>query len=297
MVPGRNNYFPQYLTLLDYSGEIRLGGKNDHVKEKTYKEIGYCLKSAVLCQNLRFWAGPLFEKTRQRNRHRRGQGKITDLDGKTPSKGKWPINQETSQKEPTKVQLIITLIQGLEVIILDEPFSNGSVSLGCKRVIFEEKEAWAAIIFSDTSWPMSKEDRMMISQWSVMVRCAFKGQSRGQPIAMARLVCFVPLTLARIETSDPGQHDKQVLGSWSWMMRQLNQKYLTAWPRSPVTTDHQAPTIDRIFLSLDGSRSMKQMFVVMKETISDKWIMEFPLHGLESLPLLGLKALESVIWP
>ena len=55
-----------------------------------------------------------------------------------------------------------------------------------------------------------------------------------------------------------------------------------------ATFDHQAQLLMRS-LNLNQGRSMKQMFVVMKETyIRQIEIMEFPLHGLRSLPLLGL---------
>ena len=105
-----------------------------------------------------FWAGPLFGFLK-RNEHRRGQGKITDLDGKTPSEGKLTDKiKSLSKGNQQKVQLIITLIHEPKLIILDEPFSgldpvNTEV---LKQVIFEEKSVGRPLSFLTTSWPMSK---------------------------------------------------------------------------------------------------------------------------------------------
>ena len=49
---GKTTIFHSILRFLDYSGEIRLGGKA--ITQETYKEIAICQKSAVLCQNSRF---------------------------------------------------------------------------------------------------------------------------------------------------------------------------------------------------------------------------------------------------
>ncbi len=47
---GKNNYFPQYSALLDYSGEICLGGKA--ITQETYKEIGYLPEERSLMPKL-----------------------------------------------------------------------------------------------------------------------------------------------------------------------------------------------------------------------------------------------------
>ncbi len=121
-----SNYFPQYLRFLDYSGEIRLGGKA--ITQETYKEIGYfASEERSLMPNSRFlevrylaalkeWA--LLEEVVWKNYRPDGKKK-------TPSKKEnWLIKSRISQREPTEGSIDHHLIHEPKLIILDEPFSG-----------------------------------------------------------------------------------------------------------------------------------------------------------------------------
>lgn len=147
---GKTTLFHSILKFVRYEGEIELNSKA--IDESTYSNIGYLPeerslvpKMTILDQvsylaNLKgvskrevvkllpIWMDRLQVK-----------GKVTDRI-KSLSKG----NQQ-------KIQLIITLIHEPDFIILDEPFSGlDPVNAGLlKKVILEEKQRGATIIFSD----------------------------------------------------------------------------------------------------------------------------------------------------
>ena len=81
---GKTTIFHSILRFLDYSGEIRLDGKA--ITQETYKEIGYLPEERSLMPKLTIFEQVRYLAALKRNEHCRGQGKITDLDGKTPSK-------------------------------------------------------------------------------------------------------------------------------------------------------------------------------------------------------------------
>ena len=120
---GKTTIFHSILRFLDYSGEIRLGGKA--ITQETYKEIGYLpeerslMPKLTIFEQVRYLAAlkgmstvEVKEKLPTWMEKLQVKGKLTDKI-KSLSKG----NQQ-------KVQLIITLIHEPKLIILDEPFSG-----------------------------------------------------------------------------------------------------------------------------------------------------------------------------
>ena len=83
---GKTTIFHSILRFLDYSGEICLYGKA--ITQETYKEIGYLPEERSLMPKLTIFEQVRYLAALKRDEYRRGQGKITDLDGKTPSKRK-----------------------------------------------------------------------------------------------------------------------------------------------------------------------------------------------------------------
>ena len=147
---GKTTIFHSILRFLEYSGNITFD--KQPISQETYRKIGYLPEERSLMPKLTVYEQVRYlanlkgvpnavvkEKLPQWMERLQVKGKVTDKI-KSLSKG----NQQ-------KVQLIITLLHEPNLIILDEPFSgldpvNTEI---LKRVIIEEKERGATIIFSD----------------------------------------------------------------------------------------------------------------------------------------------------
>lgn len=147
---GKTTFFHSLLNFVGYEGEIVFQDKP--VTSATYASVGYLpeerslMPKLTIMEQVRYLAGlkgmsakEVTEKLPAWMERLEVKGKLTDKI-KSLSKG----NQQ-------KVQLIITLIHEPELIILDEPFSGlDPVNTAIlKRIILEEKERGATIIFSD----------------------------------------------------------------------------------------------------------------------------------------------------
>lgn len=147
---GKTTLFHSILKFVRYEGEIELNSKA--IDESTYSNIGYLPEERSLVPKMTIldqvsYLANLKGVSKQEvvkllpiwMDRLQVKGKVTDRI-KSLSKG----NQQ-------KIQLIITLIHEPDFIILDEPFSGlDPVNAGLlKKVILEEKQRGATIIFSD----------------------------------------------------------------------------------------------------------------------------------------------------
>ena len=170
---GKTTIFHSILRFLDYSGEIRLGGKA--ITQETYKEIGYLPEERSLMPKLTIFEQVRYLAALKGMSTAEVKEKLPTWMEKLQVKGKLTDKiKSLSKGNQQKVQLIITLIHEPKLIILDEPFSgldpvNTEV---LKQVIFEEKERGATIIFSDhvmTNVEELCDDILMIRDGSVVL--------------------------------------------------------------------------------------------------------------------------------
>lgn len=147
---GKTTFFHSLLKFVGYEGQITFQGQP--FSTETYATVGYLpeerslMPKLTVMEQVRYLAGlkgmsakEVAQKLPVWMNRLEVKGKLTDKI-KSLSKG----NQQ-------KVQLIITLIHEPNLIILDEPFSGlDPVNTAIlKKVILEEKERGATIIFSD----------------------------------------------------------------------------------------------------------------------------------------------------
>ena len=251
---GKTTIFHSILDFLDYSGEIRLGGKA--ITQETYKEIGYLPEERSLMPKLTIFEQVRYLAALKGMSTAEVKEKLPTWMEKLQVKGKLTDKiKSLSKGNQQKVQLIITLIHEPKLIILDEPFSgldpvNTEV---LKQVIFEEKERGATIIFSDhvmTNVEELCDDILMIRDGSVVlsgpvqeVRNSY-GKTRlfvSNDFSKEELEALPHVT--KVSMTKPGTW-KLILGEASagpeLFDRLTNGHYRASF-------DHQAPTIDEIF--------------------------------------------------
>ena len=110
-------------SFLDYSGEIRLGGKA--ITQETYKEIGYLPEERSLMPKLTIFEQVRYLAALKGMSTAEVKEKLPTWMEKLQVKGKLTDKiKSLSKGNQQKVQLIITLIHEPKLIILDEPFSG-----------------------------------------------------------------------------------------------------------------------------------------------------------------------------
>ena len=251
---GKTTIFHSILRFLDYSGEIRLGGKP--ITQETYKEIGYLPEERSLMPKLTIFEQVRYLASLKGMSTAEVKEKLPTWMEKLQVKGKLTDKiKSLSKGNQQKVQLIITLIHEPKLIILDEPFSgldpvNTEV---LKQVIFEEKERGATIIFSDhvmTNVEELCDDILMIRDGSVVL----SGPDQEVRNSYGKTRLFVSNDFSKEELEALPHVTKVSMtkqGTWKLILddasagpelfdRLTKGHYL-------ATFDHQAPTIDEIF--------------------------------------------------
>ena len=251
---GKTTIFHSILHFLEYSGNITFD--KQPISQETYRKIGYLPEERSLMPKLTVYEQVRYlanlkgvpnavvkEKLPQWMERLQVKGKVTDKI-KSLSKG----NQQ-------KVQLIITLLHEPNLIILDEPFSgldpvNTEI---LKRVIIEEKERGATIIFSDhvmTNVEELCDDVVMIRDGKVILDGSVQ-EVRNQ-YGKTRL--FVSSSLSQTELEALPHVSKANLtnqGTWRLILddEAAGKELFDLLTKGQYieTFDQQAPTIDEIF--------------------------------------------------
>lgn len=251
---GKTTIFHSILRFLEYSGNITFD--KQPISQETYRKIGYLPEERSLMPKLTVYEQVRYlanlkgvpnavvkEKLPQWMERLQVKGKVTDKI-KSLSKG----NQQ-------KVQLIITLLQEPNLIILDEPFSgldpvNTEI---LKQVIIEEKERGATIIFSDhvmTNVEELCDDVVMIRDGKVILDGSVQ-EVRNQ-YGKTRL--FVSSSLSQTELEALPHVTKASLtnqGTWRLVLddEAAGKELFDLLTKGQYieTFDQQAPTIDEIF--------------------------------------------------
>lgn len=251
---GKTTFFHSLLRFVSYEGTIELDGQAFGTQD--YQKVGYLPEERSLMPKL-----TVFEQVRY----------LANLKGMTSKEvaEKLPIWMEKlevkgkvtdkikslSKGNQQKIQLIVTLIHEPSLIILDEPFSGlDPVNTALlKRVILEEKERGATIIFSDhvmTNVEELCDQLLMIHNGQIVL----DGAIQDIRLQFGRTRLFVssdipkehlenlPHVLA-VEATNQGKWrlllDDERAGEG--LFDTISQgKYL-------ATFDQQAPTIDEIF--------------------------------------------------
>lgn len=256
---GKTTFFHSLLGFVSYEGEIALD--QQAVTPDLFSKIGYLpeerslmpklsvfeqvrylaslkgLTKKEVAEKLPFWMEKLEVK-----------GKVTDKI-KSLSKG----NQQ-------KIQLIVTLLHEPDLIILDEPFSGlDPVNTALlKRVILEEKERGATIIFSDHVMTNVEElcDQLLMIQDGQLVLNGGIQDIRRQ---FGRTRLFVSSDIPREQLEGlPHVLSVQMTNQDKWRLvlddeaagSELFQ--LISGGSYLATFDQQAPTIDEIFKIKSG---------------------------------------------
>ncbi|MGT2754443.1 ABC transporter ATP-binding protein [Streptococcus ovis] len=251
---GKTTFFHSLLKFVGYEGEIVFNDKP--FTSATYAAVGYLpeerslMPKLTIMEQVRYLAGlkgmstkEVAEKLPVWMERLEVKGKLTDKI-KSLSKG----NQQ-------KVQLIITLIHEPDLIILDEPFSGlDPVNTAIlKRIILEEKERGATIIFSDHVMTNVEElcDRLiMIHEGEIVLDGPINDirQSYGR----TRLFISGETPRERVE-SLPHVRSFHMTNQGNWRLILEDEtageelfELITEGKYIPVF-DQQTPTIDEIF--------------------------------------------------
>ncbi len=256
---GKTTFFHSLLGFVSYEGEIALD--QQAVTPDLFSKIGYLpeerslmpklsvfeqvrylaslkgMASKEVAEKLPFWMEKLEVK-----------GKVTDKI-KSLSKG----NQQ-------KIQLIVTLLHEPDLIILDEPFSGlDPVNTALlKRVILEEKERGATIIFSDHVMTNVEElcDQLLMIQDGQLVLNGGIQDIRRQ---FGRTRLFVSSDIPREQLEGlPHVLSVQMTNHDKWRLVLDDEAagpelfQLISGGSYLATFDQQAPTIDEIFKIKSG---------------------------------------------
>ncbi len=162
---GKTTFFHSLLKFVGYEGQIEFD--NQPFTSETYATVGYLpeerslMPKLTIMEQVRYLAGLKGMSAKEVAEKLPGWMERLEVKGKLTDKIK-----SLSKGNQQKVQLIITLIHEPKLIVLDEPFSgldpvNTSI---LKKIILEEKERGATIIFSDHTMANVEElcDRLIM---------------------------------------------------------------------------------------------------------------------------------------
>ncbi|MFH6663554.1 ABC transporter ATP-binding protein [Streptococcus suis] len=256
---GKTTFFHSLLRFVSYEGEIILD--QQAVTPALFQKIGYLPEERSLMPKL-----TIFEQVRY----------LASLKGMTSKEvaEKLPVWMERlqvkgkmndkikslSKGNQQKIQLIVTLIHQPSLIILDEPFSGlDPVNTDLlKRVILEEKERGATLIFSDHVMTNVEElcDQLLMIQDGQLVLNGGIQEIRRQ---FGRTRLFISSDVARERLEGlPHVLSVQMTNQDKWRLvlddesagQELFQ--LISGGQYLTTFDQQAPTIDEIFKMKSG---------------------------------------------
>lgn len=251
---GKTTFFHSLLRFVAYEGIIELDG--EPVSTATYKNIGYLPEERSLMPKLTIFEQVRYLASLKGMTSKEVAEKLPAWMEKLEVKGKMTDKiKSLSKGNQQKVQLIITLIHEPDLIILDEPFSGlDPVNTAIlKKVIFEQKERGATLIFSDhvmTNVEELCDQLLMIKDGQVVL----DGTINDIRLSFGRTRLFVSGELER-ESLENLPHvvavNRTNQGLWRLILddeKAGEDLFAKISGGQYISTfDQQAPTIDEIF--------------------------------------------------
>ncbi|HEL1585642.1 TPA: ABC transporter ATP-binding protein [Streptococcus suis] len=256
---GKTTFFHSLLGFVSYEGEIVLD--QQAVTPDLFQKIGYLPEERSLMPKLTVFEQVRYLASLKGLSKKEVAEKLPIWMEKLEVKGKVTDKiKSLSKGNQQKVQLIVTLIHEPSLIILDEPFSGlDPVNTALlKRVILEEKERGATIIFSDHVMTNVEElcDQLLMIQDGQLVLNGGIQDIRRQ---FGRTRLFVSSDIPREQLEDlPHVLSVQMTNHDKWRLVLDDEAsgpelfQLISGGRYLATFDQQAPTIDEIFKIKSG---------------------------------------------
>ncbi|HFU4012635.1 TPA: ABC transporter ATP-binding protein [Streptococcus suis] len=256
---GKTTFFHSLLGFVSYEGEIVLD--QQAVTPDLFQKIGYLPEERSLMPKLTVFEQVRYLASLKGLSKKEVAEKLPIWMEKLEVKGKVTDKiKSLSKGNQQKVQLIVTLIHEPSLIILDEPFSGlDPVNTALlKRVILEEKERGATIIFSDHVMTNVEElcDQLLMIQDGQLVLNGGIQDIRRQ---FGRTRLFVSSDIPREQLEDlPHVLSVQMTNHDKWRLVLDDETagpelfQLISGGRYLATFDQQAPTIDEIFKIKSG---------------------------------------------
>ncbi|NQI33314.1 ABC transporter ATP-binding protein [Streptococcus suis] len=256
---GKTTFFHSLLGFVSYEGEIALD--QQAVTPDLFSKIGYLPEERSLMPKLSVFEQVRYLASLKGLTKKEVAEKLPFWMEKLEVKGKMTDKiKSLSKGNQQKVQLIVTLIHEPDLIILDEPFSGlDPVNTALlKRVILEEKERGATIIFSDHVMTNVEElcDQLLMIQDGQLVLNGGIQDIRRQ---FGRTRLFVSSEIPREQLEDlPHVLSVQMTNHDKWRLVLDDEAagpelfQLISGGHYLATFDQQAPTIDEIFKIKSG---------------------------------------------
>ncbi|HEM5147766.1 TPA: ABC transporter ATP-binding protein [Streptococcus suis] len=256
---GKTTFFHSLLGFVSYEGEIILD--QQAVTAALFQKIGYLPEERSLMPKLTIFEQVRYLASLKGMTSKEVAEKLPLWMNKLEVKGKMTDKiKSLSKGNQQKVQLIVTLIHEPDLIILDEPFSGlDPVNTALlKRVILEEKERGATLIFSDHVMTNVEElcDKLLMIQDGQLVLNGGIQEIRRQ---FGRTRLFISSDVARERLEGlPHVLSVQMTNQDKWRLVLDDEAagpelfQLISGGNYLATFDQQAPTIDEIFKIKSG---------------------------------------------
>ncbi|HEL2576020.1 ABC transporter ATP-binding protein [Streptococcus suis] len=256
---GKTTFFHSLLGFVSYEGEIALD--QQAVTPDLFSKIGYLPEERSLMPKLSVFEQVRYLASLKGMTSKEVAEKLPIWMEKLEVKGKVTDKiKSLSKGNQQKIQLIVTLLHEPDLIILDEPFSGlDPVNTALlKRVILEEKERGATIIFSDHVMTNVEElcDQLLMIQDGQLVLNGGIQEIRRQ---FGRTRLFVSSDIPREQLEGlPHVLSVQMTNHDKWRLVLDDEAagpelfQLISGGRYLATFDQQAPTIDEIFKIKSG---------------------------------------------
>ncbi|HEM3198578.1 TPA: ABC transporter ATP-binding protein [Streptococcus suis] len=256
---GKTTFFHSLLRFVTYEGEIILD--QQAVTPALFQKIGYLPEERSLMPKLSVFEQVRYLASLKGMTSKEVAEKLPLWMEKLEVKGKMTDKiKSLSKGNQQKVQLIVTLIHEPDLIILDEPFSGlDPVNTALlKRVILEEKERGATLIFSDHVMTNVEElcDQLLMIQDGQLVLNGGIQEIRRQ---FGRTRLFISSDVARERLEGlPHVLSVQMTNQDKWRLVLDDEAagpelfQLISGGDYLATFDQQAPTIDEIFKIKSG---------------------------------------------
>ncbi|HFR3671343.1 TPA: ABC transporter ATP-binding protein, partial [Streptococcus suis] len=255
----KTTFFHSLLRFVTYEGEIILD--QQAVTPALFQKIGYLPEERSLMPKLSVFEQVRYLASLKGMTSKEVAEKLPLWMKKLEVKGKMTDKiKSLSKGNQQKVQLIVTLIYEPDLIILDEPFSGlDPVNTALlKRVILEEKERGATLIFSDHVMTNVEElcDQLLMIQDGQLVLNGGIQEIRRQ---FGRTRLFISSDVARERLEGlPHVLSVQMTNQDKWRLVLDDEAagpelfQLISGGSYLATFDQQAPTIDEIFKIKSG---------------------------------------------
>ncbi|HFI0442757.1 TPA: ABC transporter ATP-binding protein [Streptococcus suis] len=256
---GKTTFFHSLLGFVSYEGEIALD--QQAVTPDLFSKIGYLPEERSLMPKLSVFEQVRYLASLKGLTKKEVAEKLPIWMEKLEVKGKVTDKiKSLSKGNQQKIQLIVTLLHEPDLIILDEPFSGlDPVNTALlKRVILEEKERGATIIFSDHVMTNVEElcDQLLMIQDGQLVLNGGIQDIRRQ---FGRTRLFVSSDIPREQLEGlPNVLSVQMTNHDKWRLVLDDEAagpelfQLISGGHYLATFDQQAPTIDEIFKIKSG---------------------------------------------